>query len=47
MAFQILSGRGWKTWSTANSSCSLAQSGIQTLAAIYAKIVKKNTIGPL
>jgi hypothetical protein len=41
MAFQILSGRGWKTWSTANSSYSLAQSGIQTSAEVYAKTVEK------
>jgi hypothetical protein len=47
MASQILSGRGWKTWSTASNSCSLAQSGIQTLAEVYAKTVEKNTIGPL
>jgi hypothetical protein len=46
MAFQILSGRGWKTWSTTSSPCSLAQIGIQTLAAIYAKTVEKNTIEP-
>jgi hypothetical protein len=42
MAFQILGGKRWKTWSTASSSCSLAQSGIQSLAAIYAKTVEKN-----
>jgi hypothetical protein len=47
MAFPILSGRGWKTWSTASSSCSLAQNGIQILAAIYAKTIEKNTIEPL
>jgi hypothetical protein len=37
MAFQILSGKGWKTWSTASNSCSPKQSGIQSLAAICAK----------
>jgi hypothetical protein len=46
MAFQLLSGKGWKTWSTAISSCSTKQSGIQSLAAIYAKSVEKNTIEP-
>jgi hypothetical protein len=47
MAFPILSGRGWKTWSTAKISYSLAHNGIQTLVVIYAKIVEKNTIKPL
>jgi hypothetical protein len=47
MAFPILSGKGGKTWSTASCSCSLALNGIQTLAAIYAKPVEKNTIEPL
>jgi hypothetical protein len=47
MAFPILSGRGWKSWSTASNYCSLALVGIQTLAAIYAKTVEKNTIEPL
>jgi hypothetical protein len=37
MAFQIFSGRGRKTWSTASSSCSLTPSGIQSLAAILCK----------
>jgi hypothetical protein len=46
MAFQLLSGKGWKTWSIASSSCSPKQSGIQSLAAIYAKSVEKNTIEP-
>jgi hypothetical protein len=46
MAFPILSGRGWKTWSTASNSCSPTQSSIQTLAAIYAKTVEKNAIEP-
>jgi hypothetical protein len=36
-----------KTWSTTSSSCSLKQSGIQSLAAVYAKSVEKNTIEPL
>jgi hypothetical protein len=47
MAFPILRGKGWKSWSTVSTSCSLSQVGIQTLAAIYAKIVEKNTIEPL
>jgi hypothetical protein len=47
MAFPILSGRGWKSWSTASTSCPWTQVGIQTLAAIYAKNVEKNTIEPL
>jgi hypothetical protein len=47
MAFPILSGRGWKTWSTASNTCLLTQIGIRTLAAIYAKTVEKNTIEPL
>jgi hypothetical protein len=47
MAFVILSGRGWKSWSTTSNSYSLTQVGIQTLAAIYAKIVEENTIEPL
>jgi hypothetical protein len=47
MAFQILGGKGWKTWSTASSSCSPRSSGIQSLAADYAKTVEKNTIEPL
>jgi hypothetical protein len=45
MAFPIFSGRGWKSWSTVSNSCSLTQFGIQTLAAFYAKLVEKNTIG--
>jgi hypothetical protein len=47
MAFQILSGEGWKTWSTASSSCSPESSGIQSLAVVYAQSVEKNTIEPL
>jgi hypothetical protein len=47
MAFQILSGRGRKTWSTTSSYCSLAQIGIQTLAASYARSVEKSVIEPL
>jgi hypothetical protein len=47
MAFPILSGKGWKSWSTASNSYSLTHNGIQTLAAIYAKTVEKNTIEPL
>jgi hypothetical protein len=47
MAFPILSGKGWKTWSTASNYCSPEYSGIQSLAAVYAKSVEKNTIEPL
>jgi hypothetical protein len=47
MAFQILSGKGQKTWSTASSSCSPKQSGIQSSAEICAKSVQKNTLEPL
>jgi hypothetical protein len=47
MAFQILSEKGWKTWSTASSSCSPKLSGIQSLAAICAKTIEKNTLEPL
>jgi hypothetical protein len=47
MAFPSLRGKGWKSWSTTSTSCSLSQVGIQTLAAIYTKTVEKNTIEPL
>jgi hypothetical protein len=47
MALPILSGRGWKSWSTVSTSCSLTHVGIQTLAAIYAKTVEKNIGRPL
>jgi hypothetical protein len=47
MEFQILSGKGWKTWSTARSYCSPGSGGIQSLAAVYAKSVEKNTYEPL
>jgi hypothetical protein len=47
MAFKILSGRGWKSWSTASSSYSPECGGIQSLAAICAKTVEKNTTEPL
>jgi hypothetical protein len=47
MAFQILIGKGWKTWSTASTSSSWLRNGIRTLGAFYAKIVEKNTIWPL
>jgi hypothetical protein len=45
--FQILSGKGWKTWSTASSSCSLEQGDIQSLAADCAKSEEKNALEPL
>jgi hypothetical protein len=44
MAFEILSGKGWKTWSAASSSCSLEQGGIQSLAADCAKSVENNAL---
>jgi hypothetical protein len=47
MAFPILSGKGWKSWSTASTSCSLTQNDIQTLGAFSAKSVEKNTIWSL
>jgi hypothetical protein len=47
MAFPILSGKGWKSWSTANTFCSLTLNDIQTLGAIYAKTVEKNTMWSL
>jgi hypothetical protein len=47
MAFPILSGKGWKSWSTASTTCSLTKNGIQTLGAFYAKTVEKNIIWPL
>jgi hypothetical protein len=47
MAFQILNGKGWKSWSTASTSCLLTMNGIQTLSTFYAKIVEQNTLWPL
>jgi hypothetical protein len=47
MAFPILSGRGWKAWSTDSASCSLTQIGIQSWQASFAKSVEKNPILPL
>jgi hypothetical protein len=47
MAFQILSGKGRKTWSTVSSSCSPKCGGIQSLAAICAKSAENNTLEPL
>jgi hypothetical protein len=47
MAFQILSGKGRKNWSTASSSCSSGSDDIQSLALICAKTVEKNTTDPL
>jgi hypothetical protein len=47
MAFPILSGRGWKFWSTVSNSSSLTQVGIQTFAAFYEKTVEKYTIWSL
>jgi hypothetical protein len=47
MTFPILSGKEWKSWSTASTFCSLTMSGIQTLGAFYAKTVEKNTLWPL
>jgi hypothetical protein len=47
MAFPILSGKEWKSWSTASTSCSLAMNDIRTLGAFYAKTVEQNTLWPL
>jgi hypothetical protein len=47
LAFQILSGIWWKTWSTASISCSPEHGSIQSLAVICSKSVEKNTIRPL
>jgi hypothetical protein len=47
MAFQILSGKGRKTWSTVSISYSPECGGIQSLAAICAQSVEKSTIEPL
>jgi hypothetical protein len=44
MAFSILSGKGWKAWSTDSTSCSLTQVGIQSWQAVSEKSVEKNTI---
>jgi hypothetical protein len=41
MEFPILSGKGWKSWSTASNSYSMTHVGIQTLAAIYTKTIGK------
>jgi hypothetical protein len=41
MAFQILRGKGWKTWSTTSSSYSPGSGGIQSLAAIGEKPLSK------
>jgi hypothetical protein len=45
MAFPIFCGKGGKTWSTARNSYSLAHNGIQTLAAFYAKLLRKTPYG--
>jgi hypothetical protein len=47
MAFQILSAKGWKTWSTGSTSCSPRHGGIQSWQAVPAKTVVKNTYKPL
>jgi hypothetical protein len=47
LPFQILSGKGWKTWSTGSTSCSPRHGGIQCWQADSAKSVKKNTLEPL
>jgi hypothetical protein len=44
LPFQILSGKGQKTWSTVNISYSPECGGIQSLAADCAKSVEKNTL---
>jgi hypothetical protein len=45
--FQILSGKGRKTWSTVSISCSPESGAIQSLAADCAKSAEKNTLEPL
>jgi hypothetical protein len=47
MAFQILSAKGWKTWSTGSTSCSPRPGGIQSWQAVPAKTIEKNTCKPL
>jgi hypothetical protein len=47
MAFQILSGKGGKTWSTGSTSYSPRQGDIQSWQANSAKSVEKNTCDPL
>jgi hypothetical protein len=44
MAFTILSGKGWKAWSTDSTSYSWTLNGIQTLGAFYAKYIEKKPI---
>jgi hypothetical protein len=44
LAFQILIGNWWKTWSTVRNSCSPRHGNIQSLASICAKSFEKNTI---
>jgi hypothetical protein len=47
MPFQILSAKGWKTWSTGSTSCSPRHGGIQSWQAVTAKTIVKNTYEPL
>jgi hypothetical protein len=47
MAFQILSGKGWKTWSNGSTSRSPRHGGIQSWQAVPAKTIEKNTYEPL
>jgi hypothetical protein len=44
LAFQILSGKRWKTCSKVSTSCSWQLSGIQSWQALPAKSIEKNTI---
>jgi hypothetical protein len=43
LAFPVLSGNWWKTWSTDSSSCSLRHGGIPSWQAVPAKTIEKNT----
>jgi hypothetical protein len=47
MAFQLLSRKGGKTWSTGSTSYLQRHGGIQSWQANSAKSVEKNTCDPL
>jgi hypothetical protein len=47
LSFQILSRKGWKTWSTASTSCAQRHGGIPSWHDVPAKSVEKNTRRPL
>jgi hypothetical protein len=46
VAFQIWSGKWWKTWSTAPDYYSPASRNIQSLPAVYAKSIAQNPYEP-